>query len=391
MELLLRTKKLFVFLLIGSFFTIVNAEVVTIISNTNYTISQGSVFPNSTKRYLYNYDRLRLQADYHDSNFFGTLIGDGVNYFGHEYISSTSFSYTKFLESDTPYSTQTPYENYYEGEIYSKLYRLYGGYEDEANRIVVGLQNITMGVGRIWSPTNLFNPRNTYALEPDETFGVSAVSYTRHIDDMSDITIVASQKKDFTYKYALRYKAFLEYADVALNVVASDETKMIGYEVEANLADSGIEVRSEGAYIKNSLNVTLTTREDIEFFQGIIGADYGFENGVTLVTEALYSTQRFSYNQIFLNVNSEILPNLLYSSFYFGTTLSYSMTLYLDASLGYIESFNTKNSRYLTPTLTYTLNDFNSFSLGAMIQNGTKDSEFGMFSNTYYFNYSLAF
>jgi hypothetical protein len=361
------------------------------VTNTNFTISQGSIFPNDERRYVYNYDRLRLRADLSEENFFATIIGDGVNYLGHDYVSSSSFEYIKLLKSDTSFATQSNYYDYYEGNVYAKLYRLYAGYEDENNRVVVGVQNITMGVGRIWNPTNLFNPRNTYALEPDEIFPVTAICYTRHIGDASDITIVASQKEDFTFKYALRYKTFLEFADFAFNVVYSDETKMAGYEIEANLADSGIEVRSEGAYIENSLHVTLSGIEKVEFSQGIIGADYGFENGISVIVEALYSSQSFGYDEILININSEILPNLLYSNFYIGSSLSYSFNLFLDASLGYIESFNDKNSRYITPTLTYTLNDFNTFSLGAMLLNGVDDSEFGMFSNTYYFNYALAF
>ncbi len=367
------------------------AEIDVRVSNTNYTISQGSIFPDDDTRYLYNYDRLRLQADYSDEEFFATIIGDGVNYLGREYVSSPSFEYVKRIESNTPFSTQTNFYDYDEGNVYAKLYRLYAGYEDEYNRIVVGLQNITMGVGRIWNPTNLFNPRNTYALEPDEIFLVAAISYTRHIDDVSHLTLVVSQTKEDSYKYAARYKAFLEIADAAVNVVSSDETTMVGYEVEANLAETGIEVRSEGAYIKGELLVNLLEKEDVEFFQGIIGADYGFENGITVIAEALYTSQSFEYKEILLNIDSEILPNLLSSNIYLGTSLTYSFNLFLDGSLGYIESFNDKNSRFITPTLTYTLNDFNTFSLGAMIQNGDSDSEFGQFSNTYYLNYSLAF
>jgi len=136
--------------------------------------------------------------------------------------------------------------------VYAKLYRLYAGYEDEENRVVVGLQNITMGVGHLWTPTNLFNPRNTYALEPDEVFGVAAISYTRHFSPTTDLSIVASQKANRSFKYAASLKGFLEFGDVAANVVSSDETLMLGYEVEGNLGDTGVEVRSEGAYIRNS-------------------------------------------------------------------------------------------------------------------------------------------
>ncbi len=367
------------------------------VTNTNFTISQPSVFPGDDARYLYNYDRLRFRGDYTQDNLFVTFIGDGVNYLGHDYVSSTSFEYVKLVESDTPFKTQTTFYDYYEGNVYAKLYRLYAGYEDEQNRVVVGLQNITMGVGRIWTPTNLFNPRNTYALEPDETFGVAAISYTRHITETSDITIVASQKADYSFKYAATYKAFFEYADFGADIVSSDETFMVGYELEANLGDTGVEVRSEGAYIRNNdlivanLDTNTSHKEDVEFFQGIVGADYGFENGITVVAEALYSSEKFAYNEIIPNINSEILPNLVLSNFYLGGTVSYTFTLFLDGSLTYIESFNEQNSRFVSPTLTYTLDDYNTFTLGAMLQNGPSGSEFGTFEDTYYFRYALSF
>jgi len=361
------------------------------ISNTNFTLSQGSVLPNEKRDYLYNYNRLRLRGDISHENFFLTLIGDGVNYFGSKYVDSLSFTYLKTQEADTPFSTQSSYNDYNGGSAYSKLYRLYGGYENEHYRITLGLQNITMGVGRIWTPTNLFNPRNSYALEPDETFGVAALSYTYHLNATNDITVVLSQKADHSYKYAARYKAFLDISDIAINLVSSNTTQMAGYEMEANLLDTGIEVRSEGAYIRHTLKSALDKEEDDAFFQGIAGADYGFENGITLVGEVLYSSKSFSYDEILLNFNSEIAPNLVNSTFYAGSNISYSFNLFLDASLSYIESFNTKNSRFITPSLTYTLNDYNTFTLGAMIQNGPKESEFGMFSDTYYFRYALSF
>jgi len=361
------------------------------ISNTNFTISQDSGLPAENDDYLYNYDRLRFQGEYTQENYFGTLIADAVNYLGHEYINSISYAFVKRQESDTPFKTQTSFKNYYEGEVYAKLYRLYGGYEDEKNRVVVGLQNISMGVGRIWTPSNLFNPTNTYALEPDEVFGVAALTYTRHLNDMSDLTAVISQKKDNSFKYAARYKSFLEFTDVAINAVSSNDTKMLGFELEGNLADTGIEVRSEGSYIKSDLRSSITVEEERELFQGIVGADYGFENGLTLIMEALYSSESFTYDELFLNFDSEIASNLHFSKFYLGTTLNYSINIFLDTSFVYIESFNEHNSRFISPSLSYTLNDLNSFVLGAMIQNGPKGSEFGDLGNSYYFKYLLSF
>jgi len=361
------------------------------IDNTNFTIAQDSALPVENKDYLYNYDRLRFRGDYTQESYFATLTADLVNYLGHEYINSLSYSYVKEQESDTPFKTQTSYHNYGEGEVYAKLYRLYGGYEDGLNRVVLGLQNITMGVGRIWTPSNLFNPINSYAFEPDEVFGVAAITYTRHLSDTSKLTAVISQKKDKSYKYAARYKSYLAFADVAVNAISSDETKMLAYELEGNLADTGIELRSEGAYIKSDLLTSLVQKQEREFFQGIIGADYGFENGVTLVTEALYSSDSFNYDEILLNRRSEIFSNLHYSKFYVGTTLSYSINIFLDASLVYIESFNKHNSGFVSPSLSYTLNDFNTLTLGAMLYDGRRGSEFADVGNSYYFKYVLSF
>jgi len=359
------------------------------VDNTNITISKDSA--SEDKTYMYNYNRLRFRSDYIDDEYFATIIADGVNYLGDNYVKSNIFEYLKATHSDTPFKTQSNYKDYGDGSIYAKLYRLYGGYEDNENRVLVGLQNISMGVGRIWTPTNLFNHRNIYALEPDEVFGVYAISYSRNINDTSHVTLVASQKSDNSFKYALRYKTFLEFADFAIDFVNSNETKMIGYEIEGNLADTGAELRSEGVYVKNSFETTVN-REEIEFFQGILGTDYGFENGVTVVIEALYSSKKFSYQEIALNLNSEILPNLTNSHFYTGVTLSYSFNIFLDASLLYIENFNNHNSRFISPTLRYTLNDNNSFTLGTMIQNGGgSSSEFSSVDKTYYLKWALSF
>ena len=190
-----------------------------------------------------------------------------------------------------------------------------------------GLQNITMGVGRIWTPTNLFNHKNIYALEPDEVFGVYAISYTRYLNDTSHIRIVTSQKNNHSFKYAFSYKTALDFGEIGINVIKSNETRMFGYEVEANLGNTGIEVRSEGAFIQNRLN---GLNEDEDFFQGILGGDYGFENGVNLAVEMFYSQKEFSLQDIALNSKSEILSNLVSSKFYTGFNISYSFNIFLD-------------------------------------------------------------
>ncbi|MEA2028006.1 MAG: hypothetical protein U9N49_03405 [Campylobacterota bacterium] len=351
------------------------------VENSNFTISQNNT---------YNYHRLRLELDYKKNNFFATIIGDGVNYYGKDFINSTQFSIFTTIKSDTPFDTQSDFTIHDKSANYAKLYRAYMGYDDMTNRIVAGLQNITMGVGRIWNPTNIFNPKNIYALEPDEVYGVLALSYTRYLSEISHIHAVISQRADKSYKYALRYKGYIGFADFALSLIHSNDTKMVGYELEGDLGDTGIELRSEGAYIQSDIH-TLSGIEERELYQMIIGADYGFENGITLIAEALYTSKTFNQNEMLLNLGSEILPSMNLSKFYGALLLAYTFDLSWSGSLTYIESFNDSNSRFISPNLTYSINDYSSISLGGMIYGGNAESEFGNISNSYYFKYHLAF
>ncbi len=369
------------------------------VTNTNFTIRQATTFPGVSPEssYLYNYDRLRLDTTLTEGNFYVKFIGDLVNYYGKSYIDSPDFRYVEMLQPDIPFKTQTGFHDYGNGSVYAKLYRLYGGYEDERQRVTAGIQKITMGVGRIWTPTDLFNPKNSFALEPDETFGVLALVYAYAPSQLSTLRGVVSMNENRTYKYAGTYKAFLEGADAGLNVIYSDETTMVGYEAEGNFFDTGAEWRSEGGYFKNTTQCQPTiapcTQEELsrEFFQAIAGFDYGFENGITWTVEGYYSSETFSYEQIIRYYNSEILSNMVQSYGYLGTSLVYDFNLFLGGSLLYIESLNTHSSRFVVPSLTYTLNDHNLFSINAMLNSGSAKSEFGPFGNTFFLKWQLSF
>jgi hypothetical protein len=104
--------------------------------------------------------------------------------------------------------------------------------------------------------------------------------------------------------------------------------------------------------------------------------------------EFLYSSKTFSLEDIIINFDSEIISNMPYSHFSFGTTLSYNFNLFLDASLLYIKNFSGKNSEFISPTLTYTLNDYNSFTFGAI---NSKGNEFSVSQDSYYLIYKLSF
>lgn len=351
--------------------------------NTNFFIDQPD-FSNTTD-YLYDYNRLRLTDQFVSESCFLTVTGDWINFLGERFVKSPDFKYIEKTEADIPFDIRTGIYDYDSGATFFKLHRLYGGYEDGVQRITMGIQKISMGVGRIWTPTDIYNPRNSYALEPDEVPGVLAADYVYSLNDLTTLNAVISIRRDNSLKYAARFKGYLAFADVGIDLIMSDDTLMAGYEIEGNLFDTGAELRSEGGYFHNDPLAA-------GFFQGILGADYGFENGISAAVEVLYSSETFSRMQILENYDSEIVNNMGIAHVHAGASLSYDFNLAFSGSLLYIESFFSQgNSRFITPTITCTLNDHHIFSMGAQFNAGGNNSEFGAYGNTFYLKWRAVF
>jgi len=363
-----------------------HAEFDWTLEDNNFTISAPSNF--TAQRYLYNFDRLRFQLNFNQDNLFATAILDGNTFYGKKYVNSLDYQFAQQFQPDTTFTTQSNWYSSNSTQFNAKVYRLYAGFENDNNRLVVGLQNITMGVGRLWTPTNIFNPNNPFAIEPDETPGVAAINYSRHLTDMSELSAVVSKRADDSTKYALRYKAFVGFGDFAIDYIKSTQSEMLGFEVEGNLAGTGIEIRSEIAHIKTML---LNQNKQTKFTQIILGADYGFKNGISLSTEALYSSKTFTRSQQLDNFNAEISNNIAFSHLSLGVVLTYSFNINFDISVTAIQSFNDNNSLFISPVVNYSINDKYSLSLGTLINSGSDESEFGKFDDTYYLKFETSF
>ncbi|MDM5270974.1 hypothetical protein PGH07_02135 [Sulfurovum sp. zt1-1] len=359
------------------------------VENSNFTLSQASlpaIFSDSEDRYLYNYDRLRVYDTFTYGSFYTTAIVDLVNYAGESYINSFEFDYIRQLKPDMPFDTRSTFQYYGSdhGVMYGKIHRLYGGYADEKHQVTVGIQKISMGVGHIWTPTDLYNPKNSFALEPDEVFGVLALSYSYAPSALSTVQSIVSCREDKSLKYGFRYKAFLDFADVGVSFIYSDEIRMYGYEIEGDFFDTGAQWRSEGGYYQSKIL-------DKAFYQAILGFDYAFKNGINLTVEGYYSSDTFTYAQQLLYFNNELAANLVQSNVYLGTSLSYDFDIAWSGSLMMIASLEDQLGSFVAPTVTYTMNDHHKVSVGSMLYYGERGSEFGAFGHTYYLNWKWSF
>ena len=344
------------------------------IENTNYTISKVP-YPDE-ERILYNYNRLRLTDKIKEGNWFVSIIADIDNYYGEDYIDSFEYQFLRGIKADTPFDIETNAKNYGNGEVFGRIHRFNVGYADEKHNVVFGLQKITMGVGRIWTPTDLFNPRNPLALEPDQIYGNFALSYTYALGKLSEVMGVVAKRDDNSYKYAGRVKGNVDIGDIALDLYSSDDAEMIAYEIEGNLFDTGIEWRSEGGYYEDKLL-------DKEFYQTILGMDYGFVNGLTVMTEWLHSSETYSFDEILTHQDSSLSNNRHISSDYVGASAYYDFNLLFNGALSMIYSPEDQSS-FISPLIEYSISDDASLAIGAMLYTGDNDSEFGSIDNSYY-------
>lgn len=356
------------------------AEFDTAFENSNFTLNMPA--EGNGNREWYNQNRFRMIENIHEGNWFVTAIGDIQNHLGRAIVRSSAFREADALRSDTPFSTRSGTYEYSEGELYARLYRLYGGYADAQHRASFGLQKVSMGVGRIWNPTDLFNPKKPLALEPDEVEGVFALAYTYSPGSLSQITAVAAQRADKSYKYAGRIKGYLGVADAALNAVEAEDVRMIGYELEGELLRTGIELRSEGGWFDDKLG-------DTEFFQGLIGGDYAFENSLSVAFEWLYTSKTFEA-ALANRLPSGTPDNRVRSHDYAGLSIGYEFDPLLYGSLSSIISAD-DGSFYLSPSLRYSLEDDVNLGLGALLYGGENGSEFGGYGQTYYLNIKVTF
>lgn len=348
------------------------------LENTNYLMQYGSAL--EPKSYWVDYDRLRFSDYYNSGNWFAAVIADVHNYYGEGFLGSADYAFSGMLESDTPFSIESEKKNYGNAEAYFRLYRAYAGYEDARHSVTVGLQKISFGVGRIWTPTDLFNSKNVVALEPDEIMPLLAARYSYAFSDLGSAMAVVSQRGDHTFKGAVRIKGYFNVADMAIDAVAAEDHMMIGYELEGDLFDNGALIRSEGGYFKDD---TL----DTAFFQGIVGIDYGFEMGLSVAAEWLYSSRTFD---LFSRYQSPLSGTLKRSNHYFGASADYPYGLLSSVAAAAVWSAD-DGSLFFTPSYSYSLSDEQTLSLGAMLYAGSGESEFGSVKNSYYMKWKVTF
>jgi len=252
------------------------------------------------------------------------------------------------------------------------LYRGWLSYDLAEVSLKVGRQRIAWGSGRIWNPTDRFNPVQPTALELDQKLGVDAAALQWNYSNSAYLLAVASPASvanGAKQKLALRWQDTWGAFDLSLMVGRIENESMFGLDVTGNLADAGM--RIEWMQARN-------LREG-GYGQMVAGLDYTWNN--SWFPNGLYTAIEYFYNGAAgLVVSQDRLSG--FSNQLLGAQLAYDLTPLWRAEMLIILDMQ-KSASFVVPALTWSAFENIDLQCFAQLPQGEADSEFVRFESLY--------
>lgn len=118
--------------------------------------------------------------------------------------------------------------------------RLYVRQTTDVLDVSIGRQRISWGTGRIWNPTDLFNPINPTSFAKTEKDGVDAASVRLILGSFTDVTIVINPHRNFQgANYGIRTRTNMGGYDFSVMGGAFDDRPVAGLDWAGNILDAG--------------------------------------------------------------------------------------------------------------------------------------------------------
>ncbi len=242
--------------------------------------------------------------------------------------------------------------------------------------VKIGRQRISWGTGRIWNPTDLFNPINPAAYYIIEKPGADAISTKIRFGNFTDLNLVYNPVNDFKeYNFAARFRTnFFEY-DFSLMAGKFDNKTVVGFDFAGNISDAGF--RGEAIYSIDPEN------SENDFFRFVAGLDYQFTPKLYLLIEYQFNgegkTDKYQY-QLLRLLNGEI-QNL--NRNYIAVSGMYQLTpLFL---LNGISIINLNDaSGFVSLSGNYSVTENFYMNLGIQIFSGDTFTEYWYFPDSVY-------
>lgn len=331
-----------------------------------------TAFPQD-ESYTLDLNRLRLEARGRPAGWLGyEMQYDNEALLG-SYLDTVQFAQ---LKAARPATYRDMESNYVDNKSLLMRHRVRRGFvslNTAAADMYLGRQRIAWGSGRMWNPTDLFNPYNPAQLERDERTGVDAVLLEKNFSALSRLSLAYAPQRNASASRAVRYRTNFARTDIALMAGEFRDARVAGFEFAGRIGDAG--VYGEVAHTRPSAGDAFT--------RSVLGAEYAFENTLTIGAEYYWNgegtSQRSRYD--FVRLFSGEIQNV--AKHYTGAHLRYEITPLLHSENHLILNHDDA-SRFFAPGLVYSLTSNWDAAAGAQLFGGDAGSEYGRFYNVYY-------
>jgi hypothetical protein len=254
--------------------------------------------------------------------------------------------------------------------------RLYLRQGFDWGNITIGRQRISWGVGRVWSPTDLFNPVNPANFGKIEKDGADAASLTYNFGNFTDVNLVYNPQQTINSSNAgFRLRTNYNKYDFALVGGYFDQRIVAGSDFAGNFFDAGI--RGEGIISMNKNDA----RSNYTKF--IFGIDNQFTSKLYALIEYQFngkgSADKLNYDLLGL-VNARVI-NL--SRNYIDASANYQLTPLLTVTLSNNLNLN-DGSGYFNAGGTYSITGNSTIMMGVLTTYGEKLTEYWYYPTSYY-------
>jgi len=323
----------------------------------------------------------RLELE-NDQSFYFELHQE--TFLGSRFLNSLEFQTLDSLKPDLPVDTILLRSSNGIAEHRLKLFRSFYQVSDLDSTWTVGLQRIALGVGRIWNPLDVLHPKDSGGLQPElqsPIFGVHGEIYPSALSKLQVFTTLGDSFH--TRVKGIHYQWFAGGWDRGWTLLQSPMNKVLGFQMEGNLGNSGLEGRIEGGLFEDRS----TSKRDA---QAVVGIDYGFPNAASIAVEYFYNrkgSRDLPQNSTSLSLGRQ-LP--YQGSHYLGIMAAYPLTP--TRSLSGLTIANLSDESVLfSMGWTHSIGQTREWGLGFQLSRGSSGSEFGFRTDTLYLHFSTFF
>lgn len=248
-------------------------------------------------------------------------------------------------------------------------------WETDDWRVIAGRQRVAWGSGRIWNPTDRFNPTSATALESGQKTGSDALFAERYFGPFGALQIVAAPgraKRNVSRKLALRWRDTIGETDYAVLVGHIETEPIVGLDLAGNVFGGGLHMeatagwpRAAPQYAQMSLGYDVTI------------PDWFLEQPLSL------SAEYFRNGAATGNIPIGLAPDRVNSRRrdLWGLTAGYDLSFLWRASATAL--FDTQTgSRALIPSLSWSASQDVDVQFSAQFFSGGADSEYGAGQDT---------